>query len=266
MIIDFHTHCFPDALAPRAMASLSATSAPFGVYALTDGTAADCEAHLRRAGIDGGVVCNIATNARQQTKVNDFAIALNHTSSMLTALGSVHPESENIEVELNRLQAARIRGIKLHPDYVGIEIDDARFTPILAGCAERGMFVITHAGFDPVSPNHIHAAPAMLRRVVDRHPNLKLVAAHVGGMHECKDVLEYLVGTRIYLDTSLANLMAKNPEEAPLVREILSAHDPARILFGSDIPWTDPAENLSYLRSLGLDERIYGENALSLIR
>ena len=266
MIIDFHTHCFPDALAPRAMASLSSTSAPFGVYAHTDGTAVDCEVKLRRAGIDGGVVCNIATNARQQTKVNDFAIALNRSSSMLTALGSVHPESENIETELDRLQAAGIRGIKLHPDYVGIEIDDARFTPILAGCAERGMFVITHAGFDPISPNHIHATPAMLRRVVDRHPDLAIIAAHVGGMHECAGVLEHLVGTRIYIDTSMADLMAMNPEEASLVREILTAHDPSRILFGSDLPWTDPAGNLAYLRSLGLDERVNGENALSLIR
>ncbi|MBQ8276674.1 MAG: amidohydrolase family protein [Clostridia bacterium] len=266
MTIDFHTHCFPDALAPRAMASLSATSAPFGVYAITDGTASDSEAHLRRAGVDGGVVCNIATNARQQTKVNDFAIHLNGTSRILTALGSVHPASENIESELDRLQAAGIRGIKLHPDYVGIEIDDPRFTPIFDGCEARGMFVITHAGFDPISPDHIHASPAMLRRVLDRHPALTLIAAHVGGMHECSGVLEHLVGSRIYIDTSMADLMAKVPEEAPLVKEILTSHDPARILFGSDLPWTDPAGNLAYLHSLGMDERVYGENALSLLR
>ncbi|MBQ2766459.1 MAG: amidohydrolase family protein [Clostridia bacterium] len=265
MIIDFHTHCFPDALAPRAMASLAATSAPWGLVPLTDGTVAGTEAYLRTAGVDRAVVCNIATNARQQSKVNDFAIALNQSSRMLTALGSVHPESDCITAELDRLQAAGIRGIKIHPDYVGIEVDDPRFSPIFAGCAERGMFVITHAGFDPISPKHIHASPSMLRRVLDRHPSLTLIAAHVGGMHECEEVLEHLVGTKIFIDTSMAQIMGSDPAEAPLVKQILTEHDPGRILFGSDLPWTNPREALAFTHSLNLPERIYADNALSLL-
>ncbi len=266
MRIDFHTHCFPDGLAPRAIAALTANAAPFGYKPITDGTAATAEARLRAAGMDRGVVCNIATNAHQQAKVNDFAIFLNAGSRMLTALGSVHPESDRIETDLDRLVAAGIRGIKIHPDYVGIEIDDPRFAPVFAGCAERGLFVVTHAGFDPVSPDHIHASPAMLRRVLDRFPSLTLIAAHVGGMKECTAVLELLVGTRIYLDTSLSDEMAKFPELAPLVKQILTEHDPARILFASDLPWANPADTLRYCMSLGLPDRIYAQNALSLLK
>ncbi|MBR6708881.1 MAG: amidohydrolase family protein, partial [Clostridia bacterium] len=261
MLIDFHTHCFPDHLAPRAMASLTATSAAAGFSAHTDGTAADTELHLRRVGVDRAIVCNIATNPRQQQKVNDFAIALNRQSGMLTALGSIHPDSDCIEDELNRLTAAGIRGIKIHPDYMGIHVDDERFTPILAGCAARGLFVITHAGVDPLSPDHIHATPAMLRRVIDRHPDLTLIAAHVGGMKQCREVLQYLVGTSIYFDTAMAEIMAGIPEYADDVCRILREHDPARILFGSDLPWASPADTLAFTRSLDLPERIYAENA-----
>ncbi len=265
MRIDFHTHCFPDHLAPRAIAALSANAAPFGYIPITDGTAAAAEKALQRAGIDCGVVCNIATNAHQETKVNDFAVSLNRRGGMLIALGSVHPESERIDAELDRIVAAGIRGIKIHPDYVGIEIDDPRFAPILGGCADRGLFVITHAGFDPVSPTHPHATPAMLRRVLDRFPSLTLIAAHVGGMNESAAVLDLLVGTRIYIDTSLSDEMAKDPALAPLVKKILTEHDPARILFASDLPWADPAGTLAYCRHLGLPERIYGENAAELL-
>lgn len=35
MIIDFHTHCFPDSLAPRALSSLTATAAGTGLLPLT---------------------------------------------------------------------------------------------------------------------------------------------------------------------------------------------------------------------------------------
>lgn len=266
MTIDFHTHCFPDALAPRAIAALSAVAAPVGFLPRTDGTASGAERLLSAAGIDRGVVCNIATNAHQQTKVNDFAIATNARGGMLTALGSVHPDSDRIEAELDRLAAAGIRGIKLHPDHVGIEIDDPRFAPILGGCAERGLFVITHAGFDPVSPNHVHATPAMLRRVLAAFPSLTLIAAHVGGMRVCADVIELLVGTRIYIDTSMAREMAKDPALAPLVKQILTEHDPSRILFATDLPWADPHETLQYCHALALPEQIYAENAIRLLK
>lgn len=265
MLIDFHTHCFPNHLAPRAMASLAVTSAAAGFTARTDGTAADIEAHLRRVGVDRAVVCNIATNPRQQQKVNDFAISLTQ-NSMLIPLGSVHPDSDCIEAELDRLAAAGIRGIKIHPDYMGVHVDDSRFTPIFDGCAARRLFVVTHAGLDPLSPEHIHATPAMLRRVIDRHPTLTLIAAHVGGMRQCREVLEQLVGTSIYLDTAMAEIMAADPSHTDDVAQILREHDPARILFGSDLPWASPAETIAYTRSLGLPERIYAENALALLQ
>lgn len=266
MLIDFHTHCFPDSLAPRAIASLTVTAQSSGFVPMTDGTVASAEASLRAAGIDRGVVCNIATNAHQQTKVNDFAIATNARGGMLIALGSIHPDSDCIDTELDRLVAAGIKGIKLHPDYVSIDLDDSRFTPILAGAAARGLFVITHAGFDPISPGHVHATPAMLRRVLDDHPALTLIAAHVGGMRECAGVLDLLVGSRIYIDTSMAHIMAGEPGLAPLIETILREHDPSRILFGTDLPWTDAAASLSYCRSLSLPERVYGENACALLR
>ena len=70
----FHTHCFPDKLAPRAMAVLAENAEKFGSVPHTDGTAAGAEKLLRRAGIDGALVCNIATNPRQEHNVNSFAI------------------------------------------------------------------------------------------------------------------------------------------------------------------------------------------------
>jgi predicted TIM-barrel fold metal-dependent hydrolase len=255
-IIDFHTHAFPDALAPRAVAQLTINAAASGYTPLTDGTVAGLIASMDRAGIAKSVVCNIATNPRQMKKVNDFAISCMENPRLIP-LGSVNPDAtpEEIDTELTRLKAAGIPGIKLHPDYMRVEIDSEKFTPILASCAEKNLFVITHAGFDPVEPDHIHCSPDMVLRVMDRHPALKLVVAHTGGFDCEKEVLDKLCGAPVWLDTSLSAIRrGKSAEWGALCAEILRRHDPSRVLFATDTPWSDPAAEISFVRSLALPD------------
>jgi predicted TIM-barrel fold metal-dependent hydrolase len=255
-IIDFHTHAFPDALAPRAVAQLTINAAASGYTPLTDGTIAGLIASMDKAGITRSVVCNIATNPRQMKKVNDFAIACTENPRLIP-LGSVNPDTtpEEIDTELNRLKAAGIPGIKVHPDYMKVEIDSEKFTPILAACAEKNLFVITHAGFDPVEPDHIHCSPDMVLRVVDRHPDLKLVLAHTGGFDREGEVLDKLCGAPVWLDTSLSAVRrAKSARWGALCSEILRRHDPSRILFATDTPWSDPAAEIDFVHSLALPE------------
>ena len=71
MLIDFHTHCFPDALAPRAIEKLAYSCG--GVEPVCDGTLAGLRESMRRDGVDVSVVLNIATSPHQMKKVNDFA-------------------------------------------------------------------------------------------------------------------------------------------------------------------------------------------------
>lgn len=268
MIIDFHTHCFPDALAPRAMGQLTNTISAMHITPHTDGTAAGLLQSMGRADIDRSVVCNIATNARQMHKVNDFAIWLKQTyPTKLFPLGSLHPHAESLDQELTRLTAAGIHGIKLHPDYVGIDFDCADFDPIFKLCEEMHVFVITHAGFDPLSPDHLHCTPGMVRRVLDRHPKLTLVVAHMGGMNCEEETLELLCGQNVYLDTSL---MTYRPEKAKLLYEILQSHHPDRLLFATDTPWTNAEGEIEAIQKAPLNadmkQKIFCENALSLLR
>lgn len=270
-IIDFHTHAFPDALAPRAIAQLTINAAASGYTPLTDGTVAGLVASMDRAGIAKSVVCNIATNPRQMKKVNDFAISCMENPRLIP-LGSVNPEAtpEEIDTELNRLKAAGIPGIKLHPDYMKVEIDSEKFTPILEACAGKNLFVITHAGFDPVEPDHIHCSPDMVLRVMDRHPALKLVVAHTGGFDREREVLDTLCGAPVWLDTSLSAVRrARSAEWGALCGEILRRHDPSRVLFATDTPWSDPAAEIAFVRSLALPEEqtdaILHGNAESLL-
>ena len=271
-VIDFHTHAFPDALAPRAIAQLTINAAASGYTPMTDGTTAGLIDSMDRAGISRSVVCNIATNPRQMEKVNEFALSLrNHPR--LIPLGSVHPDAsaESVKKALNTLKEGGIPGIKIHPDYMNTEIDASIFTPVFELCAQLGLLVVTHAGFDPVQPEHMHCTPDMVLRVMDRHPTLKLVVAHTGGFACEGETLQKLCGAPVWLDTSLSALrMVKHPEQGALCAEILRKHDPSRILFATDTPWSDPVQELAFIESLGLgasvaDRILYG-NAVDLLR
>lgn len=267
MRIDFHSHCFPDALAPRAMAKLKQNCAhDAAISPHTDGTAADTERLLRAAGIDRAVVCNIATNQKQEQNVNSFAIALTK-SDFFIPLGSLHPDSTAWESELDRLAAAGIKGIKLHPDYVGIPFTDPRFDRMLSLLEERGFFVVIHAGVDPLSPDFVHAPPEMIAAVHRRHPHLTLVAAHMGGYRRAAEVLKHLCGTGVYLDTSLS---VRRESEATLLWRLLHDHDPHRLLFATDTPWSNPKKEVAFVANAGLpvaiQEQIFYKNAQRLLK
>ena len=107
MIIDMHTHCFPDPLAKKAMPMLAIRSGnPCPAFG---GTASGLRESVISGGADRAAVLNIATNAHQQTKVNDFAISL-LGDDVLIPFGSVHFESPDVLSELDRLHDAGIKG------------------------------------------------------------------------------------------------------------------------------------------------------------
>ena len=267
MIIDFHTHCFPDALAPRAMASLTATFNTMSIEsAQYDGTAAGLIGSMRRYGITRSVVCNIATNAHQNHKVNDFAISLT-TSADLIPLGSLHPDCEDLEGEIDRLHAAGIRGIKIHPDYIRTHLDSPSMYPIYELCQSRDMFFLSHTGYDPISPELFHATPRHLLHIISQFPKLKVVAAHMGGLQCEDDVIHMLMGKHIWFDTSLISF---NPEvRIPLLRRLAKEHDSHKLLFATDSPWSHVDQELACIDRCMLSsdvlDRIFYQNARDLL-
>ena len=262
MIIDFHAHCFPEALAPRALPKLAACSGARRAY--TDGTAAGLIAAMDDAGIDRCVVANIATNPRQQRAVNGFAISLLENPRFIP-FGSVHPDSPDAIEELQRLKDAGIRGIKLHPDYQEFFPDDPRVFPIYRQAARLGLVTLFHAGVDIGLCNPVRATPERLARALPQFEGAPVAAAHFGGFLLWREVLEHLCGKDIYFDTSYC--ACKIPP--PWAREIIAAHGAQRILFGTDLPWADPLDELALVRCVSADEAmaedILGGNAARLL-
>ncbi len=264
MIIDFHTHIFPDTLAPKAIASLQATAK---MPVMFDGTAEGLLGLMKQENVDKSVILNTVTNVKQAQKVNAFASETDKKYKELTPFCSLHPLCEEPFDTLKALKQSGIKGIKLHPDYVGIEFDDERTEPLLKAIEKLEMPVVIHAGYDPVSPEKIHASCDSILKVLEKFPKIILVAAHLGGVNCWDEVAEKLCGKNLYFDTAFCcERIGITVEQG---RKIFQKHPHDKILFGSDAPWAKPSEILEFLNKLGLShdslELILHKNAERLL-
>ncbi len=261
MRIDFHTHAFPERIAARAVAKLACDSG--GLDPQTDGTVQSLKQQMALDGVDISVVHSIATNARQQKKVNDFAMEIN-ADPAIVAFGSVHPDAPDALEELERIAAAGLKGVKLHPEYQGFYADDERMKPIYRKISQLGLITLFHAGEDYGFAPPYHAMPEHLLKALQWF-DTPVVAAHWGGYGCYHEVLEKLCGAPIWFDLSFGYCSMPKP----IAQAIVEKHGADRLLFGSDMPWHRPAWELRLLDSLDLSQeerdKIFFKNAVKLL-
>jgi len=264
MIIDFHTHCFPEALAQKALSNLSAVSGHMETY--TDGTAAGILSSMDSAGVDKAVVLNIATNPEKQDKINTASITLQ--SDRLLAFGSVHPKApfDDCVSELKRLKANGIKGIKFHPEYQHFKVDDPSLFPLYEVIGDLGLITVFHAGMDNAYLPPAMCSPEGLLTILPYFHGAPVVAAHMGGYLLWREVLDLLCGTDIYFDTSFC--FSRIP--LPLFKAIVQKHGAEHILFGSDSPWSKMENEIRLIDSGEFTPRehelILGGNARRILK
>lgn len=262
-IIDSHTHTFPDHLAERALASLSRQG---GISPFLNGTAAALTASMQEAGISCSMVLPVATSPSQVHKINLLSAERNGKHGLFYA-GAIHPDTENVEEELDFIRDAGLFGIKLHPDYQGTFFDDGRYIRIMEQAAKRGLMIVTHAGLDIAFPDCIHCTADHILHVLDALKGViddRLILAHMGGYGDTEEILERVAGEPVYMDTAF--ILDMYPERC---LEIIKKHSADRVLFGTDSPWRPQKEFVELFLSLPLSredkEKICWSNAARLL-
>ena len=261
MLIDFHTHCFPEKIAERAVQQLSFVSG--GLEYHTDGTEEGLRRSMKKGGVDISVVLSIATNAQQQKNVNEYAAKINNGIDIF-AFGSVYPGSEDVLEQLEIIKDMGLKGIKLHPEYQKFCVDDPKMKPIYKKISSLWLITVFHAGIDYGFAPPYGATPDKIARALSWFDS-PVVAAHWGGLGCNKEVLELLCGRDIYFDISFGySSMPKYYAE-----KIVEKHGVDRLLFGTDTPWHTADMELRLLSSLKLcaedEEKIRCGNAKKLL-
>ena len=249
-LIDFHTHIFPDKIAPATVAALAKAGGtkPEG----GTGTLDDLEGVALREGVSLCVNLPIATRPDQAASINRFAKEVNGRDGRVVSFGAIHPDAAEPERELAELAEAGFRGIKLHPDYQGHYADDPAVIRVVKEAKRLGLHTVFHGGVDIAFPNDVHAAPERMANLLSAlgEGEGTVIVAHIGGYGLWDDVERLLVGRDVYFDLSYG--IDRLPEEQLL--RIVTRHGADRILFGSDYPWRDPADIDRVLAKLPLSD------------
>ncbi len=243
-ILDTHAHIFPPKIAEKASRSI-------GLFYNTDvtykGSIGELIASGDRISVTRYIVHSTATRAEQVIPINDFIIRSCREEPRFIGFGTMHQDFPDIRGEFERMQEEGLKGLKLHPDFQEIEADSPRLDPVYEELADRDLPVLIHAG----DSRYDYSSPRRLARVLDRHPRLKMIAAHFGGYTQWEDSLEYLAGRDCWFDTS-SSLWRLSPETAG---RFFRKHGTERFLFGSDFPMWDHTGELKRLDALQLGDR-----------
>ena len=266
MIIDVHVHTFPEKIAAHALETLSGNShtRPF-----SDGTVNGLRAQMSEAGITLSVIQPVATRPEQVVRINDTAMKINAGESAgIISFGGIHPDFSDWNAELSRIHENGIIGIKIHPVYQGVPVDDERYVRILARAGELGLIVMIHAGFDIGFPENDYALPERIVRAIDMAGNCRVILAHMGGWRCWNDAVRFFTGRKnVYIDTafSLGKFVPNGDgyysggDECMMLRDdefvkIVRAFGSERVLFGTDSPWASQSDCVRAVMSLELSD------------
>ena len=280
MIIDFHTHTFPEKNSVSIIQKLGGIShtMPF-----TDGSVHGLIASMKEADIDYSVNLPVMTSAEQVEKVNGSLI--NQREQLLSegviTFGGMHPDYENYREELKHVKQSGIPGIKIHPAYQNVDLDDARMMRIIDCASDLDLIVLTHAGIDIGLYDHNYCSVEHILKIIDQIHPPKFVLAHMGNWDCWEDVERDLAGAPVWLDTAFAvgPITADLRQDTrPYKEETLSDEDFVRIcrkhgmdkiLFGTDSPWQEQKEYIERIRRTGItseeQELVLAGNARKLL-
>ncbi|MBQ3848389.1 MAG: amidohydrolase family protein [Clostridia bacterium] len=260
-IYNMHTHIFPQKIAEKATDSIGQ------FYDIPMEMIGTSEALLdggREIGVEKYLVCSVATKAAQVESIYSFVADECRKHPEFIGYGSLHPDCENIEKEVDNLVKLGLKGIKLHPDFQLFNIDDEKAMPIYEQASERGLPILCHMGDNRYTYSH----PSRLMKVMKRFPKLIVIAAHLGGYQAWDDAEKceldgrpYFGNENMFIDTS-SSLPFVDPVRAV---KIIRRHGVERTFFGTDSPMWNEKKELERFMALPLTddekEKILGINA-----
>lgn len=244
MIIDAHTHVWPDKIAQVALGGNRVE----GLDARGDGTVAGLTRDMEASGVQVSCCLAIANEARHVDSVNRFVAGL--ADDQHVPFGTVHVEL-SVEENLASLERHGVRAVKIHPLFQKYALDDPRLWEIFEAFGSD-YAVITHVGEGGDAFTNSLSNPGMIKAITQQFPELRLMACHFGGYKILDDAEEMLAGADVVLETSWPPTLATlRPER---VRDLIRKHGAERIVFGSDWPMTSPAEEIRAIEALGLTD------------
>ncbi|MBQ5970504.1 MAG: amidohydrolase [Clostridia bacterium] len=258
-VIDTHCHIYPDKIAQKAATGIGAF---YDVPMKFDGRLDTLKAVSARARVEHSLIFSVATAPRQVASINKFiASNVEKSGGRFTGLGTLHPDSEDMEGDVRQILALGLKGVKLHPDVQGFPIDNDRGMLICELCEQYHLPVLLHCGDFRYDYSNVNR----LKPILERFRDLQVIGAHFGGWSLWEDASKALHSYDNFVVDSSSTFAWVDRDTA---KRMIGLYGSERVLFGSDFPMWDPRDEIGFLLSLQLGddayENIFHKNAQTL--
>lgn len=262
MIIDFHTHSFPDKIAEATVEALKNSS---GYNNAINGKTSDLIAEMNSSGVGLSVNLPILTHLGSFEKLLKNFEAKNEEEKRIINFAPIHPMLPDLKQAVKAVANLGFKGIKIHPYFQSFSIDCIESERLIGYASEFGLITVVHAGFDASYPGDRSSAPERLLKLFDDVKPQNVVLAHMGAQDCWQEVLDEMCGLDCYFDTSFSmDMMPKD-----MFRSIVAKRGASKILFGTDSPWKKQTDYIKLFDEMNFSEiesrQILGENAKKLL-
>ena len=241
-ICDAHGHIFPEKIASKAVSAIGKFY-DIEMYS-GDGVSDAILSSGKKINVTHYLVCSTATTTHQVESINRFIVEECKTHTEFVGFGTLHPDYEDIEGQVQFCIDNGLKGIKLHPDFQTFNIDDKKAYKIYE-VTEGRLPVLFHTGDN----RYDFSSPIRLRKVLDDFPKQIVFGAHFGGYRRWQDSVDYLAGhENVYYDTS-SSLPFMSAEQG---KELVSKFGTEKLFFGTDFPMWKHTEELERFMNLNL--------------
>ena len=266
VIVDSHTHIFPDHVAGRALSTVM-SNMDGRLNAHTDGTFNSLMASMNSAGVDISVVLPVATNPGHTRGILQWIKELAPTSPRMVFFGSAHPYDSDYRDCIREMAQFGLQGLKFHPGYQGFPVNSKEAYAVYEEALKHDMVLYFHSGYDPSLPGCDHTSLERFAAFLEDFKGSKIVLAHGGGYGEWDRVLNLLGNKKCYFDIAF-------------VLESMHVHKDARelyrqnedyFLFGTDSPWREQKKYVELIRdsealTYEQKEKLFFRNARKLMK
>ena len=242
LVIDCHDHIYHKKLAPMAVKGVGEF---YDVPMACSGTGDDLALLATSSPIKLFVVNSVALTPSTVKRLNTFVAEQCKAHKEFIGLGTLHPDMENADEEIERIISLGLKGIKLHPDTQKFDADSDKAMKLYEKFAGK-LPLLIHGGDYRYDYSH----PKRLQRIEQCFPELMMIAAHLGGWSIYEEAVPYMSKMHCYMDISSVMPFLK-PEK---VQELIRLYGADRLLFGSDYPMWDPVKEYESFMRLDLTE------------
>lgn len=275
MIIDSHVHLFPTKEVGKMV--LENIKGETGAHYYSYGTSEEYLEDMKKANIDKAVIVSFSPD-NQLKNMNFWTTAITRHGRnrpakypMFIPFVSVSPTMKGrtpVE-ELEHKYKWGMKGLKIHPVAQGFAPDDKRMWPVYEWLVRHDLPITAHSGTN-VDGNSKYGEPKRWIPVLEEFGDLNLILAHLGNgfWDQTIEIADRFKG--VMFDTAIAISYIDSPTtlEDEEAEELIRTIGSERILFGSDYPWINPANDIERINGLNISDKdkklILGENAARL--